>query len=131
MSLITITIEGRARTGKTTVAELINRELTRLGFKVRVVGERKGEHLVDPCADIVKQEATIDICEHHLNDKPNPAVLKLAEELEKRYSMEDLDAHVHELKSREASNINNSSFAEQVQYLVEAGGIEWVKELLK
>lgn len=49
--------------------------------------------------------------------------------LRERYSMEDLDEHVRELKACEATSINSSSFEAQVNYLVNQAGIDWIKVL--
>ena len=55
---------------------------------------------------------------------------KVIKALEARYSGGDLDDHVHELKSREASDINNAGVEAQGHYLLEAGGMQWVIEAL-
>ena len=49
---------------------------------------------------------------------------------EERFESEDLDEHVYELKSQEASVINNSGLQEQFNYLCDSGGIDWVESLL-
>lgn len=54
---------------------------------------------------------------------------KLIEEIAARHAPSDLDDHVHELKSKEASAINNAGIEAQVTYLVEQGGEEWVREV--
>ncbi len=43
------------------------------------------------------------------------------EELEATFTCEDLDNLVHEMKSIEASNINNAGVSEQLDYLIESG----------
>ena len=53
---------------------------------------------------------------------------KFTEAIGKKFSMSDLDEHIHEVKSHEASAINNSTLYEQVQFLVDALGVDWVKE---
>jgi hypothetical protein len=55
---------------------------------------------------------------------------ELTRKLEELYGMGDLDSHVHELKAQEASDINNSSFEEQVRYLIEHAGADWVRDAL-
>ena len=55
---------------------------------------------------------------------------ELFEAIAARFSMEDLDEHIYELKSQEAAGINMSSLQEQVDYMVECGGQKWVAELL-
>jgi hypothetical protein len=55
---------------------------------------------------------------------------KEIEEIVSRFESSDLDDHVHELKSMEASAINNSGILEQINYLQEAGGADWVREIL-
>jgi len=52
----------------------------------------------------------------------------LVAEIGLRHTSEDLDEHVHELKSKEASDINNAGMVEQVLYLLEQGGEEWLRE---
>lgn len=54
---------------------------------------------------------------------------ELIREISLRHNSEDLDDHVHELKSKEASAINNAGIEEQVKYLVQEGGEEWVREI--
>jgi hypothetical protein len=60
---------------------------------------------------------------------PETAFTDLVREIGLRHVPEDLDDHVHELKSKEASDINNTSLEAQVSYLVEAAGEEWVREV--
>lgn len=55
-------------------------------------------------------------------------IAHLTKLLSARFGMEDLDEHVHELKMCEAKAINNSSFEEQVRYLVEQAGADWVRD---
>lgn len=40
----------------------------------------------------------------------------------------DLDELVIELKSHEASNINNSGLDDQMEYLLESGGLAWLED---
>lgn len=54
---------------------------------------------------------------------------ELIREISLRHTPEDLDDHVHELKSKEASTINNTGIEAQICYLVEQGGEEWVREV--
>lgn len=54
---------------------------------------------------------------------------ELIKEISLRHTATDLDGHVHEFKSREASDINNAGIEEQISYLVEAGGEEWVRQV--
>jgi hypothetical protein len=56
-------------------------------------------------------------------------VLGLAREVSLRHTPEDLDDHVHDLKSKEASAINNAGLEDQLAYLVEQGGEDWVREV--
>lgn len=42
----------------------------------------------------------------------------------------DLDAEVHELKSIEASDINNGGLGEQLQYLLDQCGEDYLKNLI-
>jgi hypothetical protein len=42
----------------------------------------------------------------------------------------DLDSEVHELKSIEASDINNGGIGEQLQYLLDHCGEDYLKSLL-
>ena len=51
--------------------------------------------------------------------------------VEKRFSSEDLDDHVHELVSKDASAINNAGLREQFDYLYDNAGVNWLEELLK
>ena len=46
------------------------------------------------------------------------------------YASEDLDSFVHELKSMEAAEINNKGINAQLEYMAEAGGLDWMAELL-
>ena len=55
---------------------------------------------------------------------------KEIEEIVSEFEPSDLDDHVHELKSAEAAEINNSGILEQINYLQEAGGAKWVREVL-
>jgi hypothetical protein len=55
--------------------------------------------------------------------------IKVRDAVKKQYNACDLDDHVHELKSREATTINNSSMDEQLTYLIESGGLDWVEEV--
>lgn len=55
-------------------------------------------------------------------------VKELLAEISLRHTPEDLDDHVHELKSGEASTINNAGLEEQVDYLLQQGGEEWVRK---
>lgn len=59
-----------------------------------------------------------------------PSVEQLTSLLKERYSMQDLGEHVHELKMMEAKSINQSTFEEQVEYLVDQAGSDWVEEVL-
>lgn len=62
---------------------------------------------------------------------PLPTIPKeLARTLKDRYASEDLDDHVHELKSHEAAAINNAGIDDQLEYLYEQGGEEWLKSAL-
>jgi hypothetical protein len=55
---------------------------------------------------------------------------KLIEAVEARnWEPHDLDDHVHELKSNEASTINNTGIEAQVEYLMEQAGEDWVREI--
>lgn len=47
----------------------------------------------------------------------------------KRFDSSDFDEHIHELKSKEASAINNLGPEEQVNYLIEECGEDWVREV--
>lgn len=42
----------------------------------------------------------------------------------------DLDEEIHELKSIEASDINNNGLGDQLQYLLEQCGEDYLKSLL-
>ena len=55
---------------------------------------------------------------------------KEIEEIVSEFESSDLDDHVHELKSAEAAEINNSGILEQINYLQEAGGADWVRKIL-
>ena len=43
----------------------------------------------------------------------------------------DLDEEVHEMKAQEAADINNGGLEAQVEYLAEAGGIDWLEEFVR
>ena len=47
-----------------------------------------------------------------------------------RYSASDLDSHVTELKSCEASEINSAGIDAQLKYLEQAAGIAWLAHAL-
>ena len=55
---------------------------------------------------------------------------ELFRRFEDRFQCCDLDSHVHELKSQEASDINNSGLRDQFNYLCDRGGVDWVESLL-
>ena len=55
----------------------------------------------------------------------------LLRRVEARFSPEDLDDHVHELKSAEAATLNNAGIEEQFEYLYASGGAVWVETLLE
>jgi hypothetical protein len=59
-----------------------------------------------------------------------PSVEQLTDLLKERYCMEDLNDHVQELKMMEAKSVNQSTFKEQVRYLFEQAGGEWIEEAL-
>jgi len=59
-----------------------------------------------------------------------PSLEQLTDLLKERYSMEDLNDHVQELKMMEAKSVNQSTFEEQVRYLFEQAGAEWIEEAL-
>jgi hypothetical protein len=42
----------------------------------------------------------------------------------------DLDEYVHQLKSMEASDINNEGSRAQFSYMIEVGGVAWVEDTL-
>lgn len=42
----------------------------------------------------------------------------------------DLDDYVHQLKSTEASDINNEGSRAQLDYMIEVGGVAWVEDTL-
>jgi len=134
MNTITVTVRGRTNTGKTTVAEIIYLALRSAGFD-HVERQRDAEPFIKETTELrrkaTRNKTTIYLEEVQVSDKgPSKAAVALAELISKKFSMEDLDGHVHELKSQEASNINNSSLEEQVDYLIRAGGEEWARSLL-
>ncbi|GAH03365.1 unnamed protein product, partial [marine sediment metagenome] len=51
---------------------------------------------------------------------------KIFDEIKKKYSSEDLDSHVHELKSLEAAVINNNGIDAQIEFLVKKCGLVWL-----
>lgn len=53
----------------------------------------------------------------------------LIEAVMKRFNSSDFDDHIHELKSKEASAINNAGPEEQLKYLIEQCGEDWVREV--
>ena len=53
---------------------------------------------------------------------------KVFEEIKDWYGPEDLDSHVHTVKSEEASVINNSGIDAQLEYLADQCGIDWLFE---
>jgi hypothetical protein len=67
-----------------------------------------------------------------LSVEPSPPSLAdhEIEEIKARYGSEDLDDHVHELASQEASSVNNEGVLAQIEYMTERGGADWVRELL-
>jgi hypothetical protein len=46
-----------------------------------------------------------------------------------KFSMDDLADHVIELKAQEACDINNQSIDDQLLYMYEQGGHEWMEDL--
>lgn len=54
---------------------------------------------------------------------------KLIDRFEKA-GITDLDAEVHEMKSQEATDINNAGLADQIEYLLEKGGEDFIEALL-
>jgi hypothetical protein len=55
---------------------------------------------------------------------------ELVKEMADRFGGMDLDCHVEELKAQEAKDINNAGFEDQVRYLIERGGEDWVRDTL-
>ena len=56
-------------------------------------------------------------------------VIKVREDMKARgYESPDLDDFVRQVKSNEASDINNSGFDEQFAFLVDACGVDWIIE---
>ena len=51
---------------------------------------------------------------------------KVFKEIKDWYGPEDLDSHVHIVKSEEASAINNSGIDAQLEYLSEQCGLNWL-----
>ena len=49
-------------------------------------------------------------------------------QIKEQFSSEDLDEHIHELKSAEAAAINNSGIDAQLEYLYETAGSNWLIE---
>jgi hypothetical protein len=68
--------------------------------------------------------------EEETNDGEAETRADMLSRLEARYKPVDLDDHVHELKSREASVINNAGMAEQFDYLYTEAGADWIESAL-
>jgi hypothetical protein len=68
--------------------------------------------------------------EEETNDGEAETRADMLSRLEARYEPVDLDDHVHELKSREASVINNAGMAEQFDYLYTEAGADWIESAL-
>jgi len=49
--------------------------------------------------------------------------------IKERFDSIDFDSHVHELKSQEASEINNAGLDAQLEYLEEVAGVDWLIEV--
>ncbi len=47
-------------------------------------------------------------------------------QIKEKYSSVDLDNHVHDLKSAEASYINNAGIGAQLEYLEAATDLNWL-----
>lgn len=47
-----------------------------------------------------------------------------------KFNSEDLDDFVLDLKSDEASDINNSGIDSQLEYMLESGGIKYMRSIL-
>ena len=54
---------------------------------------------------------------------------KVFEEIKQWYSSEDLDRHVHEIMSMQATMINNEGIDAQLEYLADRCGIDWLVEV--
>lgn len=55
----------------------------------------------------------------------------LIRKVAKRFNDGDLDSHVIEIKSQEASEINNQGVIGQVEFLHDSCGADWLEELIK
>ena len=54
----------------------------------------------------------------------------LWERFKNRFKSEDIDEHIHQLKSVEASDINNDGLGAQFDYLIVTAGPDFVEQLL-
>lgn len=52
--------------------------------------------------------------------------IKIFKELFKKLSTTDLDDYVHDIKSQEATNINNAGLHAQLVYLETTRGLDWL-----
>lgn len=53
---------------------------------------------------------------------------QILEAIRNKFTAEDLDDQVIEMKESEASNINNAGMDAQLSYLLESAGIDWLEE---
>lgn len=86
--------------------------------------------LLEAARDIIdglEQEGNID------KPAPEQDTQSLAKQLLKDITIEEgaLDELIHDMKAREASDINNAGLEAQVEYLIESCGAEGAKEWLK
>lgn len=49
---------------------------------------------------------------------------------EKVFTSEMIDDYVHDLKSEEASGLNNQGLEAQFDYLIDAAGPDWMEQLI-
>jgi hypothetical protein len=77
-------------------------------------------------------EVLVELVNEEQEEKETDTIerAKLYERITKRFAPEDLDEHVHELKSSEAADINNGGTETQFDYLYETCGADWLEELL-
>jgi hypothetical protein len=54
---------------------------------------------------------------------------EILQKIRERYTSIDLDEHVHELKSQEASEINNRGMDYQLHYLITERGVDWLEKV--
>lgn len=55
---------------------------------------------------------------------------ELFDKYRQRFSEQDLDGFVHELKSKEAADINNAGMDSQLEFMESCGGLDWMLELI-